>query len=89
MLKVIAAHAWHDVAESAPTSIENVPAGQGVHVVLKTAPAMGLYVPARQRVQFEAPVLLLNVPLWQGVAFAENCGQNDPIGQTTGAPLPQ
>ena len=34
----------------------------------------------------EAPVALLNVPAPQGVGFVEESGQNEPIGQMTGAP---
>jgi hypothetical protein len=58
-------------------------------VELSAAPTKVLYVPAKQRVQtamFDAPVTLLNVPTGQGVGFTEENGQNEPMGQMTGAP---
>lgn len=37
----------------------------------------------------DVPVILLNVPARQRVAFTEDHGQNEPAGQVTGAPLEQ
>jgi hypothetical protein len=59
------------------------PSGQLSHV---TVPVCHAYVPATQGKHADAPVALLNEPAGQGVGFTEDSGQNEPMGQMTGAP---
>jgi len=63
--------------------------GQGRHV---GAPGVGLNVNGGQGVQVEgevAPGAADQVPAGQGVAFTEERGQKEPVGQSTGVPEEQ
>ena len=84
-----ALHGKHTADEFAPIATEKVPATQGVHVELSAAPTKVLKDPAQQGKQAaieDAPVALLNVPARQFVGSTDDKGQNEPIGQMTGAP---